>query len=133
MASDRQIEANCLNAQKSTGPKTEEGKAASRDNAWKHGMAAEVDELRSPAFLARRASWGQEFRPRTESAEWALDRAVAASLRIDRCDAEFHTMIVDHAERAAINWDLDREAEVAAFARRLDKQPELLSRRLQTN
>jgi hypothetical protein len=45
MATQKQIEANRRNAQKSTGPKTEEGKAKSRFNALKHGMTAEVAVL----------------------------------------------------------------------------------------
>ncbi len=39
MASQRQIEANRRNAQKSTGPKTQAGKARSRLNARKHGLS----------------------------------------------------------------------------------------------
>ena len=40
MASAAQIEANRRNCQKSTGPKTESGKAKSRRNALTHGMTA---------------------------------------------------------------------------------------------
>jgi len=40
MASQQQIEANRQNAQKSTGPKTEEGKAAVRLNSVKPGLTA---------------------------------------------------------------------------------------------
>ena len=45
MATQKQIEANRRNAQKSTGPKTEQGKAKSKFNALKHGMTAEVAVL----------------------------------------------------------------------------------------
>jgi hypothetical protein len=38
MATQAQTEANRANAQKSTGPATEEGKAASSQNGWKHGL-----------------------------------------------------------------------------------------------
>jgi hypothetical protein len=38
MATDKQIKANRQNAQKSTGPKTAEGKAAVSQNAIKHGL-----------------------------------------------------------------------------------------------
>ncbi len=40
--SQRKIEANRRNAQKSTGLKTEEGKKAVRLNALKHGLCAET-------------------------------------------------------------------------------------------
>src|SRR3954467_13681538 len=40
MATARQIDANRRNAQKSTGPKTEEGKQRTRFNSLKHGLGA---------------------------------------------------------------------------------------------
>ena len=42
MTSWRQFQANRLNALKSTGPRTEEGKRTSRRNALRHGLAAET-------------------------------------------------------------------------------------------
>jgi hypothetical protein len=42
MTSYRQIEANRRNALKSTGPRTEAGKQASRRNAVHHGLTAET-------------------------------------------------------------------------------------------
>jgi hypothetical protein len=42
MTSYRQIEANRRNALKSTGPKAEAGKQASRRNAVRHGLTAET-------------------------------------------------------------------------------------------
>src|ERR1700746_3988708 len=42
MTSYRQTEANRRNALKSTGPKTEAGKQASRCNAVRHGLTAEI-------------------------------------------------------------------------------------------
>jgi hypothetical protein len=41
MSTEKQINANRKNAQKSTGPKTDEGKAAVSQNAVKHGLFAE--------------------------------------------------------------------------------------------
>jgi hypothetical protein len=38
MSTPEQIAANQANAQKSTGPKTEAGKAASSQNSWQHGL-----------------------------------------------------------------------------------------------
>jgi hypothetical protein len=40
MATHAQIEANRRNAQKSTGPRTPDGKAAVRQNAFRHGLSA---------------------------------------------------------------------------------------------
>ena len=40
MVTERQILANRLNALRSTGPRTAEGKAVTRANALKHGLAA---------------------------------------------------------------------------------------------
>ena len=40
MATEKQIQANRNNAKKSTGPRTEQGKAASSQNALKHGLLA---------------------------------------------------------------------------------------------
>jgi hypothetical protein len=42
MSTEAQITANQMNAQHSTGPKTEAGKAASSQNSWKHGLAVGV-------------------------------------------------------------------------------------------
>jgi len=48
MASDRQIAANRRNAKKSTGPRSEGGRKASRRNARRHGLAAAIET--DPAF-----------------------------------------------------------------------------------
>jgi hypothetical protein len=42
MTSWRQFQANRLNALKSTGPRTEEGKRTSRRNALRHGLTADT-------------------------------------------------------------------------------------------
>jgi hypothetical protein len=45
MATEKQIEANRRNAQKSTGPTTAEGKSKAKFNALKHGMTADAAVL----------------------------------------------------------------------------------------
>jgi hypothetical protein len=46
MATEAQVVANRRNAQKSTGPRTAEGKAAVSQNAVKHGLLAQADVIR---------------------------------------------------------------------------------------
>ena len=136
MASERQIEANRKKASKSTGPKTESGKAKSRANATRHGLAVESTEVEiglSPEFLERRARWAAEQKPSGEAAEWALDRAVAATLRIERCERTLDAYITTSRARASLAWDEDRAAEAARLGAKLADDPALVSRELETS
>jgi hypothetical protein len=53
MATEKQIEANRLNAQKSTGPRTEAGKRKSRLNAVKHSLTGHLDVMTDDERLTR--------------------------------------------------------------------------------
>ncbi len=78
MASERQIKANRSNAQGSTGPRTQKGKAASRRNALKHGLAAGAILLAGEdpaAFRRLQAAVLAKFRP-----EGVLERELAMSI-----------------------------------------------------
>src|SRR5215471_1503205 len=95
MPSLKQIDANRRNAQKSTGPRTPEGKAAVRLNALKHGIFAEdptVTGEDSEAFEAIRNAFLARFQPAGIEAEtlvyslvrnaWLLDRLAATENQI---------------------------------------------------
>ncbi len=66
MASQQQIDANRRNAQKSTGPKTPQGKAAVCQNAFSHGLTADLVCINGEdmdEFDATRQSFEDELKP----------------------------------------------------------------------
>src|SRR5690349_176787 len=87
MTSEARRLANQKNAQKSTGPKTPEGKAVSRRNGLKHGLTGRgavlpPDDER--LFHERMESWKAEEQPKTQLDEYLLRGAALASVRADR-------------------------------------------------
>ncbi|HYP05514.1 MAG TPA: hypothetical protein VER03_04695, partial [Bryobacteraceae bacterium] len=92
MATQRQIEANRRNAQKSTGPVTDLGKAVVKFNALKHGMTASTAVLphEDPSSYAElRDSFFATYKP-ANAVEASLVEVVANSywrlLRARRAD-----------------------------------------------
>ncbi len=87
MSSQKQIDANCANAQLSTGPKTTEGKAASRLNALKHGLTAQdaVLACEDPdLFNQSRESFQEQFQPVGPVETFLVDQIVMAAWRLTR-------------------------------------------------
>ena len=80
MATAAQIDANRRNAQKSTGPRTEEGKNRSRMNSLDHGGRASILVLPPEEFAQYeewRLAWKKAFRPRSAAEEVLIDRITA--------------------------------------------------------
>ena len=91
MATAAQIEANRLNAQRSTGPKTDEGKARVRRNAVKHGMTARtimpVLPQEDPKELEARTQQAiTAMKPRNPLELDLVCRAVRLSGELDRAE-----------------------------------------------
>ena len=87
----RKIEANRRNAQKSTGPKTAAGRAASKMNALKHGMLAETvvvsgHKLRESTqdFKKLCAEFYAELQPVGALEEMLVDQIVTSTWRLRR-------------------------------------------------
>src|SRR4030088_1502070 len=97
MATEKQFEANRLNAQKSTGPKTPEGRAAVRLNGVKHGITAQTLVLKGESeadFTALLDSYESEHQPETPTEEALVLQLAMATWRLRRlyhAEAAFHT------------------------------------------
>ncbi len=90
MTTKRQIAANRRNAQKSTGPRTEEGKERSSQNAVKHGMTSRRAVLADEdpkVFLAHRISIHEDLRPMGELETTLANRIAAQLWRLARVPA----------------------------------------------
>ena len=89
MATQPQIQANRLNAQKSTGPKTQKGKAAASQNAIKHGLSATQDVIITESqedFDLHRNAFLEELAPQTPTESFLAERIVSLSWRLKRID-----------------------------------------------
>jgi hypothetical protein len=87
VATDKQFEANRQNAQKSTGPKTPEGRAAVRLNGVKHGLTAETIVLNGESqadFTNLLDSLEAEHAPTTPTEEALVAQLALAAWRLRR-------------------------------------------------
>lgn len=105
--SQKQVEANRRNAQKSTGPRSEEGKAASSRNALKHGVLSDVVVAQGEdGNLYRDLLDGlfQEFNPQTPLQENLVERLALLLWRERRLSATeqlYLTRQSDNVRRSA--------------------------------
>src|SRR6185295_3681888 len=87
MSTLKQQAANRRNAQKSTGPRTPEGKARSATNGLQHGLTALQLVITSESqaeFDAHTAALRADFAPQGAAEELLLEHLIAASWRLRR-------------------------------------------------
>jgi hypothetical protein len=108
MATEAQVEANRANAQKSTGPRTPEGKAAMARNAVKHGLRARAAVLQGEdweEYTCFRAGMLEELYPDGLQEMELAARIVDLSWRLRRAgryqDAVFEALYDQYAAEAA--------------------------------
>ena len=129
MATAAQQKANQANAQKSTGPRTAEGKTAASRNAFKHGLTAATTVLHfedDVAYHEVRGSLYTQYRPATPQEYMLVDQLASAwwrTLRIrrfetDRLDLEIATARRENSIPALAHDDARR-----GLAARLADQP----------
>ena len=115
--------ANRINALKSTGPKTVEGKNRSRQNATKHGFCASVVAVHGDdpeALAARHDAWQAELNPDDRALDgYLVARLVRTSARLDRFDNV-------HAARAGKSATDVRKVRYERRMREVDELAEML-------
>ena len=107
MPSLKQLEANRRNAQKSTGPRSVEGKAASSQNALKSGIDAKAQTLpgeKPEALEALAAEYYDRFRPATPEARHLVDTLVSNEWLLRRF-RRIEVQILKHEMEAAYRLD----------------------------
>jgi len=116
MDSKRTI-ANCNNSKKSTGPRTEEGKRASSQNARKHGFTADLRFAahEDPQVYEKRLedfSVQLNITPFQPMQAWYVENIVQHTLIVDRLNAVAHARFADACARSLIERKESNAVEV---------------------
>jgi hypothetical protein len=113
MSTTAQTNANRKNAQKSTGPRTDEGKAKSSQNAVKHGLTAARDVIRAESqadFDRHRAGLLADLNPVGPMQALLADRIISLSWRLKRASG-VHNQVID----AILTSKLIEDADLLRF------------------
>ena len=118
MATRKQLAANRRNAQRSTGPRTEQGKATSRFNAVRHGLRAEspvVPGLEShEEWEAHRDALQTSLRPVGALEQLLVERIVVLSWRLRRVPRYERNLIKENYRQAEHTDGMEATAEAVA-------------------
>src|SRR6185437_13319123 len=122
MTTPARAAANARNAQKSTGPKSEQGKKRSSRNALKHGLTAE--ELVLPGESAddyddRLTEWTDYYEPQGPAQRALIERAVAAQWRLERVARVETQRLAARVRHADGQYQRDALDRADALGRRL--------------
>ncbi len=134
MATEKQLAANRLNSQKSTGPRTPEGRAAVRLNGVTHGLTAETLVLKGESesdFAAIFESLESEHEPTTATEETLVAQLAMATWRLRRVynmEAGFYNAGLQELTDYACNKNLDLATRLGKLAKHNNKTMALISR-----
>ena len=124
MASQAQIDANRQNAQRSTGPKTEAGKAHAKLNALKDGSHARTVRRVLPQEKAveleqRINQWINDLNPRNDAERELVVQAAELAWTIDRTKRCETARMAKRVRQALLKAEEQRHNEVGELGRRL--------------
>ena len=115
MSTPAQIEANRANAQRSTGPRTEDGKRASAANATREGLTSArliVRPGEEAHYEAMRANLTKELEPEGEFQTQCFEVIVHAAWNIQRCIVLEGELQLQAFEKGSLDAMLDDEISV---------------------
>jgi len=135
--SARKAEANRRNAQKSTGPRTKEGKAKSAANSYQHGFYAkhlfptEAQKADRPDYLAVAGGYVEHYQPVGYIENHLVERIAVTELRMARLLRFEQEMIttwrLPYASKSAdrvLRNEIVLKREVAALVKELERVQE---------
>jgi hypothetical protein len=131
--SEARLAANRLNSQKSTGPKTLEGKAISRQNGLKHGLTGEgivVPEGDREEIERRIEALQADMRPRSPVGVMMIARMATLSVRAERAAERETAAIAERVRNAIDTFDEERFDKAEALFDALHENPRGNLRRL---
>ena len=106
MATIKQIEANRLNAQKSTGPKTPEGKAVTKLNSLRHGLRARTVVLpaeKSEHFHQLCNDLETEWQPQSRTEQFYVEQMAVSQWKLTR---------VEVAEKSLLEQEFSAKSQI---------------------
>ena len=123
--SEKQVEANRRNAQRSTGPRTAGGKQRSRSNGLRHGFAAMVvvPESDREAYRAELARWHKEAGPENVVEDHLVLRAAVGSITLKRLDRAREDSRQETAREEVRSWEDRQRHRARRRAQDLPKDP----------
>ncbi len=128
MATPAQIAANRANAQKSTGPRSVEGKSASRFNALKHGIdaASIVIPGEDPAeYDSIVAEYNREYRPQSASEFFHVETMIRAAWhkrRLENVEADLYHTVLSESPGSHLAAALLSDTPAAKLLARVQRQ-----------
>ena len=124
--SEKKLQANRQNAQKSTGPKSRDGKAKVALNATRHGLRSQQIVLPgedAAAFDQMISSWMDDWKPPTDARRLLVEQAVAHAWRLRRCLKVERDHLIDRGRAAVRAHDRAAASRVEAAVELLPEDP----------
>src|SRR3954470_19689579 len=132
-----QLAANRANSQRSTGPRSDQGKAVSRLNGVTHGMTCHLPVVlpgEDPEeFLGEVDRWAQQLGAETEAERAQVETAVSTRWRMRRARGAEASAVAEAIDGLEDGFDDRRAAEVRALIALLPQDPDGAVRQLRSS